>query len=75
MRAERVAVAVVPEVKLTGSGHVMDAPSSTEKFRVLLRPRSSHLRARGSRRLARAVPRQIVCCVHGSNESDLIRRA
>ena len=69
------AVAFVPEVKLAGSGSVIDVPLSTAKFRALLRLRSSPLKDSGSRRLAEAAPRQVVCCVHAGNESDLIRRA
>ena len=83
MRAEMVALAVVPEVfrpwaqffelreNMTGSGSVIDAPLSTAKIRASLRPRISLLRARGSRRLAGAAPRQVNC---SGNESDLIRR-
>ena len=37
--------------------------------------RSSPQRVGGSRRLARAAPRQVVCCVHAGNESDLVSRS
>ena len=57
-----------PHVKLTGSGSEVDVPLSTAKNRALLRPRLSPLKASGKRRLARAAPRQILRCVHASNE-------
>ena len=43
-------------------------PRSTMKNRALLRPRLSPPETSGSRRLARAVPRQAVGCVHAGNE-------
>ena len=47
----------------------MDVPLSTAKNSALLRPSSSPLKTSGSRRLAKAAPRQILRCVHAGNET------